>query len=157
MRVTFLVLSSIFFNHVAAYPWLGAKHAEAQVDSINRGLKAIAADEDLVRQIRDLHAQQQREVRDWEALGNQNIARGLVGGLGGAVDGMLNTVVGDVGNIPDITDALAANVQGSKRFPEAAYPFQAPGPTDQRGKSFPLSQLPSSLTSVSFLQDRVLA
>jgi hypothetical protein len=132
MRVASLVLSSVFFANAFAFPWLAPKDGDAQVESMKRGLKAMAADEDLVRQIRELHEQQKRELRDWEAAGNQNVARGLIGGI---VGGLIDIVVGDVkGTVAGVVDSLAASVQGSKRFPEAAYPFKAPGPTDQRGK-----------------------
>jgi hypothetical protein len=95
--------------------------------SMKRGLKAMSADEDLVCQIRELHVQQQREIRNWEAAGNRNIARGLIGSV-------IDIVIGDVGTIVNFVDSLAGSVQGSKRFPEAAYPYQAPSPTDQRSK-----------------------
>jgi hypothetical protein len=127
MRAAFLVFTLVFFTHTLAFPWLAAKDGDAMMASVKRGLEAISADEDLVRQIRDLHKQQQREIRDWEAAGHQNVARGIVGPL-------INMVVGTLGIVPAYVDALAASVQGSKRFPEAAYPYQAPGPTDQRGK-----------------------
>lgn len=37
------------------------------------------------------------------------------------------------GILAGVVDSLAASVEGSKKFPEDAYPFQAPGKTDQRG------------------------
>jgi hypothetical protein len=136
MRVASLVLSSVFITHAFAFPWLAGQDSETMMASMKRGLQAMSADEDLVRQIRDLHTQQQREVREWEAASNKNnkrnknskkVARGIIGGL-------IDIIVGDVGTVAGYVDSLAASVQGSKRFPEAAYPYQAPGPTDQRGK-----------------------
>ena len=45
-----------------------------------------------------------------------------------------DTILGPAGGVlADVVDTLAASVAGSQRFPEDAYPFQAPGPTDQRG------------------------
>jgi hypothetical protein len=134
MHLASFVLTSVIITSASAFPWLAPKDGDAQIASMKRGLEAMAADEDLVRQIRDLHAQQQREIRDWEAQGNQNVARGLISGIGGGIGDLFDIIVGDVGTIVGVVDSLAGSVQGSKRFPEAAYPYQAPGPTDQRGK-----------------------
>jgi hypothetical protein len=147
MRFASFILASVLLMQAYAFPWLADKDTGAQLASIKRGLKAMAADEDLVRQIRDLHAQQQRELRDWEAQGNQNVARGLISGIGGTIGDAVNIVVGDVGTIVGVMDSLAGSVQGSKRFPEAAYPYQAPGPTDQRGKHLFFSWTLPMLTS----------
>jgi hypothetical protein len=84
--------------------------------SMKRCLEAMSADKDLVRQIRELHVQQQGEIRNWEAAGNRNIAHGHIGSI-------IDIVIGDVGNIVNLVDTLAGSVQGSKRFPEAAYPY----------------------------------
>jgi hypothetical protein len=49
--------------------------------------------------------------------------------------GLPDAIIGPSnGIIAGVVDSLAESVAGSKKFPEAAYPFQPPGKTDQRGE-----------------------
>ena len=64
------------------------------------------------------------EVRDGDdhekrILGLGETVDNLLGGVGDLLDGLL-------GSLPSL-------VNGETRVPDAAHPFQAPGPTDQRG------------------------
>jgi hypothetical protein len=69
------------------------------------------------------------EAGKTEKLEARQVNTGLVPGVVSLLNGTLTAVYDNVlGLIP-----TADSVKGLQKFPEAAYPFQAPGPTDQRG------------------------
>ncbi|EJD34905.1 heme-thiolate peroxidase [Auricularia subglabra TFB-10046 SS5] len=95
---------------VGAFPSFGDPAA------VRRGLQAMSKDAQLVTSIRALAAEQRLDIAAWS--GNDIVGRLL--------NGTLDLVNG-------VVDTLPSSIEGSKRFPEDAYPFIAPGPTDQRG------------------------
>jgi hypothetical protein len=47
---------------------------------------------------------------------------------------MIDVILGPSnGVLTNITDTFPSTVTGSQLFPQSGYPFQPPGPTDQRG------------------------
>lgn len=129
MRVTTLLTTTAFITQALAFPWLSPDaSAEGHAEAMKRGLKAMAADENLVKEIRDLYTEQKREAAAWEASGKRSVVDDLLAKRD------IDIIVGDAaGTIAGVVDSLAQSVEGSKRFPEPDYPFQAPGATDQRG------------------------
>lgn len=75
-----------------------------------------------------------RKLAEYEAgkaenLEARQLGTGLVPGVVSLLGGTLSAVYDNVvGLIP-----TGDSVKGLKKFPEAEYPFKAPGPTDQRG------------------------
>ncbi|CAE7194154.1 hypothetical protein P3342_009585 [Pyrenophora teres f. teres] len=108
-----IVLVALAAPTALAFPWLRPEgveallnHPEAQAE-INRRL-----------QIRNAAQEEPRQLLT-------GLIPGLVDLLGGTLKATLDPIFGLV--------PTKDSINGLKRFPEANYPFQAPGPTDQRG------------------------
>ncbi|KAG6994217.1 hypothetical protein G7Y79_00046g082680 [Physcia stellaris] len=98
-----LLLISLLSTTALAFPWL---RPDADMTDIRRGMEAIRNDPETSQLIRDLWHQQQNEKRAF--FENRG------------------TEAGD-------EDFLPTNITGLKKFPEAAYPYQDPKASDQRG------------------------
>lgn len=85
MRVSTLFAAAYILPAALAYPWLqpGSSGAE-QMAGIRRGLEAMSQDKELVKQIRELHAEQKREEAAWLKAGKRDIVGALVNGTIGA-------------------------------------------------------------------------
>ena len=133
MRTTNVFLVALTLAPVAsAFASMAGLRGDLTV--LRRGLEAMNNDPQLVTDIRQLAALQRRELQAWKSSNKRDIIGGLLNGTLGTVDGVVGT--------------LPSSIEGSKRFPEDAYPFQAPGPTDQRGASS-VSQPSSNLSALS--------
>ncbi|KAF2790740.1 hypothetical protein K505DRAFT_409633 [Melanomma pulvis-pyrius CBS 109.77] len=115
MRLS-LVLAAVAAPSTLAFPWLRPEGIEALMNhpearkEIERRLKAY-------------------EGAESNKLASRQVNTGLLNGVTTLLGGTLQAVLDNVlGLIP--TDGA---VKGLKKFPEANYPYKAPGPTDQRG------------------------
>ncbi|KAF1966690.1 hypothetical protein BU23DRAFT_592995 [Bimuria novae-zelandiae CBS 107.79] len=113
---TSLILVACVASSAYAFPWLRPEgmeallnHPEAQAE-IRKRLIEHETKQSIKHEARQLNT-------------------GLVGGLVTLLDGTLSAVLDNVLGLIPTNDA----VKGLKKFPEAKYPFQPPGPTDQRG------------------------
>jgi hypothetical protein len=101
---------SVLLIHAFASPWLETENIGAQMVSMKHGLVAMAADKELVRQILDLHAQRNPDLRQREAQDIENVARSFIGDIGSVIDGVIgglfDIVLGDVGNILEVVESL---------------------------------------------------
>ena len=94
---------------------------------IRRGMEAIRNDPETSQLIRDLWHQQQKEKRAFfENRGTE------------AGEGVEAPHLGERATAPNcmphpLQDFLPTNITGLKKFPEAAYPYQDPKASDQRG------------------------
>jgi hypothetical protein len=108
------VFASVLLIHAFASPWLQTKNTGAQMVSMKHGLEAMAADKELVRQLLDLHAQRNPDLRQRGAQDIENVARSFVGDIGTVIDavigGLFDIVVGDVGNILEVVESLAGSM-----------------------------------------------
>lgn len=94
--------------------------------AVKRVLSEMRRDTSLMDNLSDLIAEQQRELDAWRRNGLPDIA-------GSLLNGTLSGVLGGIGGILGGGGNSGASVGDLKRFPEDGYPYQAPGPTDQRG------------------------
>jgi hypothetical protein len=120
---TTLLLSALLGSRVSAFPWLKPDFSE---DNLRRGLEAIKRDPELSALIDDLYRKQVQEKEDFFA--NLNVTEGCEE-AGDALHKRQTTGC----NSHPLDDFLPTTVAGLKKFPEAAYPYQDPKPTDQRG------------------------
>lgn len=129
MHVVTPLATTAFIAQAFAFPWLSPDAtAGGYSKSMKRGLKAMAANESLVKEIRDLYVQQKREAALWEAVGKRSMVEYLLKSRN------IDIIAGDAaGIIAGAADSLPENVEGSKKFPEPDYPYQALGATDQQG------------------------
>ena len=113
------LLPSIAF----AFPWL---RPDARPEDLKRGLAAIKRDPELVHLIKDLHERQQKQKRDFFEARDAAIQETVE-------EAILDKRATPACNSHPLPDFLPNNITGLKRFPEAAYPYQDPKPSDQRG------------------------
>jgi hypothetical protein len=118
-----LLLSTLLGSGAFAFPWLSSDFKE---EHLKQGLEAIKGDPELSALIDDLYRKQLKERDDFFANYNateeyEDVAAGL-----------LKRQTKNCRPHP-MGDFLPSTVAGLKKFPEAAYPYQDPRPTDQRG------------------------
>lgn len=93
-------------------------------ENLNRGLDAIKRDPELSALIDDLYRKQLKERDDF--LANYNATEECE-------DASLHKRQTTGCRSHPLNDFLPSTVAGLKKFPEAAYPYQDPKPSDQRG------------------------
>jgi hypothetical protein len=120
---TTLFISALLSAGVSAFPWLQSDFKE---ENLKRGLEAIKRDSELSTLISDLYSKQIKE-RD-EFLANYNATEECDDGTAS-----LHRRQTTGCRSHPLKDFFPTTVAGLKRFPEAAYPYQDPKPTDQRG------------------------
>ncbi|UPX20943.1 Unspecific peroxygenase [Ascochyta rabiei] len=118
-----LVLSTFLGSSTFAFPWLSSDFKEERLE---HGLDIISKDLELSTLINDLYQKQVKERDDFFANHNateecEDAAIGL--------DKRQSTNC----RPHPMGDFFPSTVAGLKKFPEAAYPYQDPKPTDQRG------------------------
>lgn len=118
-----LVLSALLGSGAFAFPWLSADFKE---ENLKRGLDAIKRDPELSALIDDLYRKQVQEKDEFFA--NYNATEEYED----AAVGLDKRQTKNCRPHP-MADFLPTTVAGLKKFPEAAYPYQDPRPTDQRG------------------------
>lgn len=125
-----------------AFPWLAPDFSDSH---LKRGLNAIQGDADLVRQIRELYARQQEEVRAWNDAGKPDIAHEVLNFRKRSLqkrqnNGTIDAVFGpDDGILVGVVNSLVDSLEGSKYFPEDDHPFEWPSSTNQRGIQISIS------------------
>ncbi|RAR12511.1 aromatic peroxygenase [Stemphylium lycopersici] len=108
-----LLLSALIAPSAFAFPWLKPE-----------GLEAFLNHPEARAEV-----QRQLQSRDSTAQQPRQLGTGLLPGLVDLLEGTLQAVLDPIIGLIPTQDS----VKGLKRFPEANYPFQNPGPTDQRG------------------------
>lgn len=133
MRVS-LLLSSVLASGALAFPWLASdsdeRLPEGFAEAAVRGLQAMKRDPELVQLMQTLYTQQKREEHDFFA--NLHARSADVEDAAPMDEYLEKRQTTNCLSHP-LQDFLPTNITGLKKFPEAAYPFQNPGPTDQRG------------------------
>jgi hypothetical protein len=120
---TAIFLPALLSAGVSAFPWLTPDFKE---DNLKRGLEAIKRDPELSALISDLYGKQLKE-RD-EFFANHNTSEEC----DDATDSLHKRQNTACRSHP-LNDFYPTTVAGLKKFPEAAYPYQDPKPSDQRG------------------------
>ena len=116
------LLCSFYASSVIAFPWL---HPDADTSQFKRGMEAIRRDPETSKFIRELYQQQLKEKRDYfenRQAEEPQEAEFLVEKR--ATSNCLTH---------PLPDFYPTNITGLQKFPEAAYPYQDPQPSDQRG------------------------
>jgi hypothetical protein len=116
-------LSILLGLSVSAFPWL---HADFKEENLKRGLEAIKRDPELSVLIDTLYRKQLQEKDDFFA--NLNVTD-----AGENVADVLHKRQTTGCRSHPLDDFFPTTVANLKKFPEAAYPYQDPKPTDQRG------------------------
>ena len=119
-----LVVSTILGSGAFAFPWLSPDFKE---EHLKRGLDIIKRDPELSALINDLYAKQVKERDDFFATYNATEACADT-----ATDSLEKRQTSNCRPHP-MDDFFPSTVAGLKKFPEAAYPYQDPKPSDQRG------------------------
>lgn len=118
--VTFLGLAP----GALSFPWLHADFA----DNAKRGLEVVKKDPELVSLLQSLYKDQLQERDEFFAS--------MASYTEGHEDDSTSTLEKRATSscLPHtLPDFLPSNITGLKKFPEAAYPYQDPTPSDQRG------------------------
>lgn len=116
------LLCSLLFPHAIAFPWL---RPDAEPNDLRRGLQAIRRDPETAELIRDLYQQQKKEKRDF--FENRQIDEPQEAEFAGEKRATANCMA------HPLPDFYPTNITGLKKFPEAAYPYQDPVASNQRG------------------------
>jgi hypothetical protein len=119
-----LLLPTLLWSGAFAFPWLSADFKE---EHMKRGLDIIKRDPELSALINDLYAKQVKERDDFFANYNATEEFDDI-----ASDGLDKRQSSNCRPHP-LSDFFPSTVAGLRKFPEAAYPYQDPKPTDQRG------------------------
>ena len=119
-----LIFTPLLVLGACAFPWFHPDYQHDQFQqNAKRGLDAIKRDPELVQMISDLYAKQKREKEDFfQNLGRDEVASSTID--------KRQTTNCLTHPLPDF---YPTNITGLTKFPEAAYPYQDPKPTDQRG------------------------
>ncbi|ETS73157.1 hypothetical protein PFICI_15102 [Pestalotiopsis fici W106-1] len=112
MRIS-TVIVALSAPHALAFPWLTP-------DGMNALLNHPEARQEIDRRLEEYRSGKAKE---------RDLIGGIVGGLGSLLGGTLQAVLDNVLGLIPTSEA----VKGLQRFPQSDHPFQAPGPTDQRG------------------------
>ena len=116
-----LLLGFCFFSISLAFPWL---HPDARPEDLKRGMEAIKRSPEVVHLIQDLYQKQQNEKRDF--FENREVEQGVES------SNEKRAASSNCLTHP-LPDFYPTNITGLKKFPEVAYPYQDPQPSDQRG------------------------
>jgi hypothetical protein len=108
---------------VSAFPWL---HADFKEENLERGLEAIKRDPELSVLVDTLYRKQLQEKDDFFAKLNVTEKRENV------ADVLHKRQTAGCRSHP-LDDFFPTTVVNLKKFPEAAYPYEDPKHTDQRG------------------------
>jgi hypothetical protein len=122
MRFQNLLLGAALAASAAAYPSMGGEKSAPSLEK-----KGCPFGFDKVAK-RDSESTEDIEKRQLLGLGSEDGLLGL--GLGETVG---NALTGVGGLLEGLLGSVAQLNNGETRVPDAAHPFQAPGPTDQRG------------------------
>jgi hypothetical protein len=111
-------------SSAASFPWL----REGFSDHAKRGLEVVKKDPELVSLLQSLYKDQLQE-RDEFFAAMSSYTEGQKDESESTLDKRTTT------NCLSHTlpDFLPSNITGLKKFPEAAYPYKDPTPSDQRG------------------------
>jgi hypothetical protein len=109
---------------VAAFPWL----REDFSDHAKRGLEVVKKDPELVSILQSLYKDQLQERDDFFAAMSS-----YTEGHEDEANPMLEKRTTTNCLSHTLPDFLPSNITGLKKFPEAAYPYKDPTPSDQRG------------------------
>lgn len=124
MRLSTLVLLSLA-QETLSFPWL---HAGFE-DNAKRGLEVVKKDPELVSLLQSLYRDQLQERDEFFAAMASYTDRHE-----GDSSSTLEKRATTTNCLPHtLSDFLPSNITGLKKFPEAAYPYQDPTPSDQRG------------------------
>jgi len=146
MKATLLL--SLLAGTAFSFPWMRPDEAPDHfVQNAKRGLGVLAKDPELVALIKRLHAE---EVAEKEAFfaNNKRSSEDFFEDVLNNVDEIEKRTTSSCLSHP-LPDFYPTNITGLKRFPEAAYPYMDPKPSDQRG--------PCPGVSVSFLLPNLCA
>lgn len=109
-------------SETLAFPWYHPDFA----GNAKRGLEAVKKDPELVSLLQSLYKDQLKERDDYfAAMADYSAEDGSEGTLDkrATANCLPHT----------LQDFLPSNITGLKKFPEAAYPYKDPTPSDQRG------------------------
>ncbi|KAI0137143.1 hypothetical protein BJ170DRAFT_45393 [Xylariales sp. AK1849] len=112
-----LLFAALCVPYALAFPWMTPEGMEAL-------LNKPEARREIDRRLKEHRSEAQAEQHQSRKL-ETGVLGGVVTLLGGTLEAVIDNVLGLV--------PTAKAVEGLQKFPEADYPFQAPGPTDQRG------------------------
>ena len=116
------LLCGLYASGAVAFPWL---HPDTDGTTFKRGMEAIRRDAETSKLIRDLYEQQLKEKREFfenREVGEPQEAEVMVEKR--ATSNCLTH---------PLPDFYPTNITGLQKFPEAAYPYQDPKASDQRG------------------------
>lgn len=121
MRIATVFLTlSLLLKSISALPSMGRG---LDPDALKRALENMKGDKKFLSEIREIADEQAAQLEAWKRSGKRSVADSLLDMAKG----------GNNNNFTDFVGAFPRSVEGLKRFPESEYPFQYPGPTDQRG------------------------
>ncbi|KAK6001632.1 hypothetical protein QM012_002122 [Aureobasidium pullulans] len=123
MKPSIVILLSLASRSLS-FPWLHADFA----DNAKRGLEVVKKDPELVSLLQSLYKDQLQERDEFLAAVKSSTEE--------HEDDSNSTFEkrATTNCLPHtLPDFLPSNITGLKKFPEAAYPYQDPKPTDQRG------------------------
>jgi hypothetical protein len=121
MRTTFATL--LLAASAQAFPAFGDDFGA----TLARNLEFVKRDPELLAVIRDTYARQTAEARDFAKRDLFADVERRAEALGARTSGNASCLT------HPLPDFYPATVAGLKRYPEAAYPYQDPKPSDQRG------------------------
>jgi len=128
---TSALLSSLLASGALAFPSLKSLDDERLPagfsDNAVLGLKAMKRDPELVHLMQTLYAQQMKEKDNFFAGNNVDLEDVS------SYDPYLEKRTTSSCLAHPLNDFYPTNTTGLKKFPEAAYPYQDPKPSDQRG------------------------
>lgn len=126
MRLTYALLATTFLAPALAHPWMRPTGPSLEKKSGSGGCPfGFDKLEQLKRDGRLDEAELEKRILGLGegggllGLGLEETVGNVLTGAGGLLEGLLGRV--------------AKLGEGEKKIPDAAHPFQAPGPTDQRG------------------------
>lgn len=117
-----LFVAAAVLNTSLAHPWM--KDEAAVQDRLEKkagcpfGFDKLVKKSDSPEDVAETREELEKRLLGLD-LGVGETVDNLLGGVGDLLDGLL-------GSLPSL-------VNGEQQIPDAAHPFQAPGPTDQRG------------------------
>ncbi|KAL8685720.1 MAG: hypothetical protein Q9218_007584 [Villophora microphyllina] len=124
LKMRVLLLSAVCFSAASAFPWL---QVDAGSSEFRRGMQAIKNDPETSQLIRDLWHQQQKEKREFFENRDVEVHNEIES------PHLERRATPSNCKTHPLPDFLPTNITGLQKFPEAAYPYQDPKPSDQRG------------------------
>lgn len=126
MKLTAVFFLSLITESVS-FPWLHRDFAE----NAKRGLDIVKKDPELVSLLKSIYQDQLQERDDFFAA--MADYTGSCGDTEAEFEPILEKRT-TANCLPHtLPDFLPSNITGLKKFPEAAYPYKDPAPSDQRG------------------------